>query len=209
MDDSMNSKLADQLKAQVRRLYDSQSMSRSRDEILEMAERDPELFERCLKRAKSYRDVALGKGVVNTSLWIACNLVESLEIAPSCYFCGRAMTRDDFMKGKVHLEHFEPRIEGGLHQPGNITLACKQCNLLKSRLTDEDLMLVLTDPGRFFSGRRWSVKRAKQLMDFAEIYYPRIAGLPGYAERHGISGQRIRSHWEELRRWYHGEWQST
>ena len=209
MDDSMDLKLADRLKAHVRKLYDSKSMSRSIKEVFEMIERDPELFKCCLKRAKSYSDVDSGKVVVNTSLWIACNLVESLERAPYCYFCGRAITRDDFMKGKVHLEHFEPRTEGGPHLPGNITLACEQCNHLKSNLTDEDMMQVLNDSERFFATRKWSEKRKKQLIDFADIYYPKIAGLSGFANRHGINEPRIRYHWEELRRNYRDKWQSS
>ena len=209
MNNRIKAKLADRLKERVKKMFDSQRMSRSINEVFEMIEHDPELFERCLKRAKSYRDVDSGKGVVNTSLWIACNLVESLERAPYCYFCGRTITQDDFMNGKVHLEHFEPRIEGGIHQPINITLACKQCNQIKSRLTDKDMLLVLNDPASFFSGRRFSDMRKKQLIDFAETYYPRIAGLQGYAERHGLREQNIRSHWEELRRRYRDKWQKT
>lgn len=209
MNNNNKARLSDRLKERAKMMFDSQNMSRSLNEIFEIIENNPEIFDRCLKRAKSYKNLNFGNGIENTTLWIACNLVESINQAPYCYFCGKTITRDEFMKGKVHLEHFIPRKEGGIHQPVNITLACRQCNTLKSSLTDEDMLKILNDPAGFFSGRRYNIKRKEQLIDFAEIYYPRIAGLHGYAERHVISGHRIRNHWEELRRCYREKWQNT
>ncbi len=207
METSLDSKSIERLRKRIIKLYDSQNKTRDINEVLDIFEHDPDLFNSCLKRAKSY--TYKDKGYIKNTLWIACNIVESLKEAPFCYFCGRSINRDDFIKGEVHIEHFIPRSEGGPHHPINITLSCKQCNSLKSALTDDDFMKVLNDPSNFFSNSRWSDKRKEQLIDFAEIFYPRIAGLQGYKERHKTCGQNIKKHWEKRRRKYRDKWRSN
>lgn len=197
----------DRLIIRVKQLYDEQSTSRSWQEVLDVLERDRELFKRCLKRASAYQDASSSDRRGGYSLLIACNIMESLEKVPSCYFCARSLTRADFMKGEIHLEHFQPRSHSGTHEPANITLACRQCNLLKSDLTKQDMLAVLESPDEFFDQRRWGTRRTSQLKDFAEIYYPRIAGLPCYANRHGIDRRHARNHWDALRANYRTKWQ--
>ena len=200
--------LTERLMGRAQRLYAKQAAARSWQEVEKLIGDDPELFERCLKRASDSRYAGCPGGNGPTSLWIACNLVESLRLAPWCYYCGKTLTRDEFMRGHVHLEHFEPRSHEGTHEPGNIRLACRQCNLLKSSLTDDDMVAILENPDGFFRGRSWSRTRVRQLEEFAEIYYPRTAGLSGYADRQCIRVRDARNHWEQRREQYRAKWQA-
>lgn len=209
MNNNSKLRLENKILRSIKKSYDSKYMPRTIDEICEIVRYDPVLFERCLKRAKSYMNNNSEKRVKNISVWIACNLAESLRKNSICYFCDRKLTRKDFLNGEVHLEHFDPRSNKGVNEPGNITLACKQCNLLKSNLTDEDFIQILTAPDDFFFNKGYNKIRVEQLRDFAEIYYPRIEGLSGYAKRHDISSNNIRIHWDGLRQRYREKWQRT
>jgi 5-methylcytosine-specific restriction endonuclease McrA len=58
-----------------------------------------------------------------------------------CVYCGTAL---DFETAT--LDHVYPLAHGGAHHPGNVVLACDQCNRLKSdRL-----------PGDFFAAYPWA-----------------------------------------------------
>lgn len=200
-------KLEIKLLKKVKKFYCPQYSSRTIDEIKEIIRNDPILFECCLKRAENYmnENSTITK---NRSIWIACNLVDSVRNHATCYFCEKKFTRDDLLKGNIHLEHFEPRRNEGENEPGNITLACKDCNLLKSDLTSEDFIQILNEPNSFFLLRKVNDNRQKQLIEFAEIYYPRIAGLSEYAKRHNINDHNIRAHWENLRQKFRNHWRN-
>lgn len=105
--------------------------------MVEAIKADSEVFAACLRRAKRYK--LPSDAPKSHKLWIACNLAAGYMNRDDCYLCGKVMKRDEFLSGDVHLEHFNPRKAGGQHISGNITLACKTCNLLKRDFHDVDL----------------------------------------------------------------------
>ena len=46
-----------------------------------------------------------------------------------CAYCGK------YISGVYHLDHIIPVAQGGLNTPGNLTVACPQCNLRKGART--------------------------------------------------------------------------
>jgi hypothetical protein len=186
-----------------------QEISHSWDEVEALVRWDPEVFANALSRAanRKYLGGSSSRGAL--SLWIACNLVETMRLAPWCYFCSRQVTRDDFLNADAQVEHFEPRGSSGTHEPANVTLACASCNELKSDLTADDFRVILTDPDAFFAGQGRHRRKRRQLEEFAEIYLPRIAGPSGYVERHGIDSRDMRPHWEDLKEQYRRRWQTS
>ncbi len=174
-------------------------------EVLEVIEADPEIFAACLRRAKRYK--LPSDAPKSHKLWIAVNLAVGYKNRDDCYFCGKIMKRDEFLSGDVHLEHFIPRKVGGQHTPGNITLACKTCNLLKRDLCDEDFDMILNNPERFRTAHlSMSLKRYQQLVEFAEVIAPRFKGLNYIIERFGATSQNRRQVWDDLRSDYRTKW---
>lgn len=193
----------------ARKLYNTQEITYEWQEVESLITSDPILFEKCLRKAKNPKYINNDQEAKNKTLWIACNMVTSGYKATYCYLCGRNFSREDYLDGKsVHLEHFIPRSKGGLHHPINITLVCRDCNLTKSNLTDEDFRQILNNPESFFITYKIKSKlRQEKLKDFAEIYLPRIGGLQEYAERHGnLNSMVVRAHWENLREEYRQKW---
>ncbi len=184
----------------VKRLFKIEQCSYEWNQVESIVVRDPELFESGLKRASQRLYVKDTPKNERLTLWMACNICETLEKAPRCYFCSRQLTRDNFINDGVcvPLEHFIPRDDGGSHTPANLTLACRICNSIKSNLTDDDFRLILKSPDNFFALKRQRVtpEKKQELIDFAEIYYPRISNLRDYAVRHGIDPIDARKHWE-------------
>lgn len=57
-----------------------------------------------------------------------------------CYYCNCQL--DFNVKFSVHLDHYIPIIEGGLHSINNVVWSCKTCNLLKrSKMPSEPLKI--------------------------------------------------------------------
>lgn len=187
--------------------FAEQEISYSWDEIETLVRWNPELFNRALSRARNAKYVKRSGSRGDVSLWIACNLVETMRKAPWCYFCARPITREEFLNAGAHVEHFEPRSNAGTHEPANVTLSCANCDELKSHLTGDDFQAILDDADSFFAAHGREGKRREQLEEFAEIYYPRIAGLGGYTQRHGIQIRQAHGHWETLKGHYRRKWQ--
>lgn len=190
-------------------LFVEQEISYSWNEIETLVRWDPELFRCALSRARNSKYVERSGSQGNVSLWIACNLVETMRKAPWCYFCARPIAREEFLVADAHVEHFEPRSNAGTHEPANVTLSCASCDELKSHLTGDDFQAILDDADSFFAAHGRERKRPEQLEEFAEIHYPRVAGFGGYAQRHGIEVRQAREHWETLKRHYRRKWQTS
>lgn len=47
-----------------------------------------------------------------------------------CYYCGVDMK--DWDRGKIHVDHFYPRVAGGSDEPSNLVVSCESCNLSKN-----------------------------------------------------------------------------
>lgn len=204
---SSDSKIISTLIAKSRRLYNTGETPYQWEDIVEIIKADPEIFYACLRRATNPK-YKLPLGVPKSyKLWISCNMAIGYKERKDCYFCGRIMTRDEFLAGNVHLEHFEPRDGGGAHIPVNITLACGTCNLLKRNLQDTDFDLILTNPKAFRAAHpSMGLKRFQQLVEFAEIIAPRYKGLGWVIERYGANSQNCRQVWEDLRFTYRKKW---
>ena len=201
--------LVDAVLSAARELLASQSTSYSLDELEELVRWDPELFDRALKRAASPKYVRRSGSRGDLRLWIACNLVKAMRLAPWCYFCSRPITRGDFLSADAQVEHFCPISGAGTHDPANITVACASCNELKSDLTTDDLWAIVVDPDAFFARHRRLTKQRRQLEEFAEICLPRIADVAHYLDRHQIESRDFREHWEALKKQYRQKWQTS
>jgi len=207
MTSATHSELIKTLTTRAKRLYNTNDIPYKWDDVIKLIETDPEVFYACLRRATS-NDYKLPVGVPKSyRLWITCNMIDGYTKRNDCYFCGKVMKREEFLAGNVHLEHFDPRSKGGEHIQGNITLACRTCNLLKGDLTDADFDLILNNPETFRSVHPTrSSRRFQQLLEFAEVAAPRYKGLSWIAERFGVSSQNCRRVWDELRSAYREKW---
>jgi len=59
-----------------------------------------------------------------------------------CYYCG------DLFKNKyLHIEHKTPISRGGLSNPGNLCVACKDCNMKKGVMTEKEFKKHLKSNG--------------------------------------------------------------
>ena len=88
----------------------------------------------------------------------------------------------------------------------NLTLACDNCNRLKSNLTAGDFAQILEDPDAFFARVPRFRSRRAQLLDFAALAMPRYQGLDWIGGRFGTPRPEWRRKWEELRSAYRVKW---
>ena len=176
------------------------------DEIQRLVWRDPQLFRAFLRRVAAAR-YWLGRAPNSAErVWMACNLARGHELTPLCYFCAAPLSRLDVLAGKAHIEHFQPRSQGGEHSMANLTLACSKCNLLKSDLAPDDFAEMLADPDAFFNAQPRFRKRREQLLAFAEIALPHTEGAGWFMARHGVASIAFRHTWEVMRTAYRERW---
>ena len=117
------------------------------------------------------------------------------------------MKREEFLAGAIHLEHFFPRSKEGDHTPGNISLVCGPCNLLKRNYQESDFDQLLYDPDSFRKKHPYiPIGKIQKLIDFAEIIAPRYKGNNWFIERHHASSQNCRRVWDDLKAEYRIKW---
>ena len=118
------------------------------------------------------------------------------------------MSREEFLAGKVHLEHFLPRDKGGEHIPINLTWACVNCNSLKRNLIEDDFDLLLENPELFrVSHRLMRIERYQQLVEFTEIcMMPRLKGNSWFFSHFQLTSQSYRVVWEKMKMDYRQKW---
>lgn len=191
----------------AKRMFPTQTISYSLEQVISIVTTDPEVFEKSLNRVTHSRYTRKAPNSKPDQLQIACNIASNLQdpAASRCYFCDTSLSREAYLAGKIHVEHFLPFSKSQGHVSLNVTLACANCNLLKSDLTEEDFRQILHDPNKFFGSHRFSEKRQTQLKDFAEIYLPRL-GWREYLDRHKIDPRDRRHYWDNLKRQYRQKW---
>ncbi len=198
----MEAKALDRLVARMQSVHDVSPTPYDREDIERLIRSHPELFNRFRRRASVSLYLTNRPITRAERLWIALNLTMSVERSPRCYFCDESFTQKDVFAGKVHLEHFRPRSMGGEHHPVNITLACDQCNRLKSNLEAEDFERMLNEPDHFFADRPRLRSLRRKLIAFAEISAPHYKGLSWIGERFNVPSTEWRRRWEDLRASY-------
>ena len=204
---SVDSDLVRKLTTKSKRLYKAEEIPYKWDDIVKLINSDPEIFHACLRRATNPKYKLPINAPKSYKLWISCNMAFGYGNRDDCYFCGKSMTREEFLSGNVHLEHFEPRAGGGEHVPVNVTIACRECNMLKRDLQDSDFDLILTTPETFrVAHPSMTSRKYQQLTEFAEIIAPRYKGLGWIIERFGVSSERCRQVWDEKRLAYRDKW---
>ncbi|AVV49147.1 HNH endonuclease domain protein [Leptospira santarosai] len=96
----------------------------------------------------------------------------------------------------------------GQHLAGNIVPTCKDCNLLKSNLSDEDFLIIFRMPEKFFSNRYIKSREMKKekLKDFSAIIFQRLVSGEEYRQTFNITIYDQRRHQDDLKASYRMKW---
>ncbi|EMO44196.1 HNH endonuclease [Leptospira santarosai] len=177
------------------------------DEIENTYEQEPELFENIFKRSSLSR-YDFQEELLANSLWIALNVTDSYLKRSQCYYCGSIFKLTDYFSGAVHIDHFNPISKTGQHLAGNIVPTCKDCNLLKSNLSDEDFLIIFRMPEKFFSNRYIKSREMKKekLKDFSAIIFQRLVSGEEYRQAFNITIYDQRRHQDDLKASYRMKW---
>ena len=79
------------------------------------------------KNARHKRRALIKLGSVTT-----IELQQLVSNSPNCHYCDCEIT-----EGNWHLDHYIPLSKGGLHEIGNLVIACAPCNLRKGATMPE------------------------------------------------------------------------
>ncbi|UOG62567.1 HNH endonuclease [Leptospira noguchii] len=193
----------------ITEIYNSRKIyfSYSLEEILSTYSQEPEIFKRMFERSISNRYKST-ENLYIKALWIAANITNGYLYRPFCYFCGLPFSRSDYLNGTVHIDHFDPISLDGEHLPGNIEPPCKDCNLLKSNLSNEELQLIFQMPEKFFSERykKTSEIRKNKLKDFSALFFQRAVDGEQYRKTFGITIYEQRKHQDDMKANYRTKW---
>ncbi|EMF83501.1 HNH endonuclease domain protein [Leptospira weilii serovar Topaz str. LT2116] len=172
-------------------------------------ERESELFENIFQRSSTNR-YNFQKDLLINSLWIASNVTDSYLKRPNCYYCGLMFERADYFNGIVHIDHFNPISKTGIHSAGNIIPTCKDCNLLKSNLSDDELLTIFRTPEKFFSVKylKSTETKKEKLKDFSALFFQRSAGGEEYRNAFKITIYDQRKHQDDMKANYRIKWQN-
>jgi len=88
-------------------------------------------------KALKAREAAKRRGSERVT-WAAEDLRELMaQQQGQCFYCHTVLGES------YHIEHKLPLSRGGQHEPGNICLACPQCNMRKHDKTPEEFLIIL------------------------------------------------------------------
>ncbi|MBM9576231.1 HNH endonuclease [Leptospira sp. 201903070] len=177
------------------------------EKIKNIYEQESELFENIFKRSSLNR-YSFQEDLLINSLWIASNITDSYLQRPNCYYCGFLLKRTDYFNGNVHIDHFNPISKVGAHFAGNIIPTCKDCNLLKSNLSDDELLRIFRTPEKFFSEKyiKSTETKKEKLKDFSALFFQRSSGGEEYRKTFNISIYDQRKHQDDMKANYCKKW---
>ncbi|UML84036.1 HNH endonuclease [Leptospira interrogans] len=175
-------------------------------ELYAIYAREPKIFENIFNRCTGSRYES-EENLLVISLWTASNITAGYLHSPFCYYCGLPFNHADYFNGTVHLDHFNPISLTGKHQAGNILPACKDCNQLKSNLSDNELLTIFYTPEKFFSQRykKSTDSRKAKLKDFSALFFQKQGGEE-YRNFFNLTIFDQSMHQEEMKLNYRAKW---